>query len=358
MPLVVAIERTPNEIAIATNSSIFEFNPWEIGSYDATTYAYAPLQFIGTNFTAGAVSDTASCVVGFDNIGFVVGTSSSLFNQFYLQINATSARDSVKAAISNILNKYGEQNQDISVWPNPFFGFNSNVNVNAKSTILTLIDGGEDLQNIPFHPLLRPNRQVDVVFAIDGSADTSTRWPNGTSMVATYRRSQLDRNAVAFPTVPDQNSFINLGLNSRPTFFGCNATSEEASSPLIVYLPNAPYTYSANVSTFDLNFNDTERNSVIRNSFNMATMANSSVDRQWPACVACAVLFKSFIKTQTTPPDTCKQCFNKYCWNGTVNSTTPNTYNPTLIVKMSGGSNLKPIVSVFPIFLLLVVFHI
>jgi lysophospholipase len=50
------------------------------------------------------------------------------------------------------------------------------------------------------------------------SADTQYFWPNGTSLVATYQRSQSSyANGTLFPEVPSQNTFVNLGLNSRPT---------------------------------------------------------------------------------------------------------------------------------------------
>lgn len=42
-----------------------------------------------------------NCVTGFDEMSFVFGTSSSLFNQFLLQINTT---DMVPAVLKNALN--------------------------------------------------------------------------------------------------------------------------------------------------------------------------------------------------------------------------------------------------------------
>ena len=342
MPLIVAVEREPNELVIPSNVTIFEFNPWELGTYDPTSYGYAPLQFIGSNFSGGVLLQGASCTVGFDNIGFVVGTSSSLFNQFYLQINTTNLGPRAQSAFSSLLSQWGTGNNDISLWSNPFFGYNNDSNPNAQSKVLTLVDGGEDLQNIPFHPLLYSIRQVDVIFAVDSSADTDTRWPNGTPMVATYNRSliQNDGNSSSFPAIPDQNTFLNLGLNSRPTFFGCNPGSQSRSGPLVVYLPNAPYTYYSNVSTYDLEYNVSERNAIIRNAYNMVTRANSTLDPQWPSCVGCAILARSFNRTGTVPPSTCKQCFSKYCWDGTVNSTTPGRYDPTLLVQTSGSARL------------------
>lgn len=128
----------------------------------------------------------------------------------------------------------------------------------------------------------------------------------------------------------DQDTFVNLGLNQRPTFFGCDTNT--SSGPLIVYLPNAPYTYHSNVSTFDLEYSDDERDEIIRNGYNVATMGNGTVDSDWLACVGCAVLARSLVRTGTDIPAKCVDCFGRYCWNGTTNSTTPTTYEPEQII--------------------------
>ncbi|EWZ28477.1 phospholipase A2 [Fusarium oxysporum Fo47] len=287
MPLIVAVERTTGQLQIASNSTIIEFNPWEMGSFDPELAAFAPLKYVGSAFQNGTIGRNGDCVAGADNAGFVMGTSASLFNQAFLQIQkADNVPEFLLKAINNTLADIGEENRDIANWPNPFYKYNPKNNSNADSTILTLVDGGEDLQNVPFHPLLVSDRQVDVIFAIDGSADTKTRWPNGTSLVATYERSKagVSTQNNEFPKVPDQNTFINLGLNKQPTFFGCDTDSGNSSGPLIVYLPNAPYSYESNFTTFDLEYSDSERNQILRNGYNVATMGNGTVDSEWPAC--------------------------------------------------------------------------
>uniref|UniRef100_A0A0C4DJH7 Lysophospholipase n=1 Tax=Fusarium oxysporum (strain Fo5176) TaxID=660025 RepID=A0A0C4DJH7_FUSOF len=183
MPLIVAIERTTGQLQIASNSTIMEFNPWEMGSFDPELAAFAPLKYVGSAFQNGTIGRNGDCVAGADNAGFVMGTSASLFNQAFLQIQkADNVPEFLLKAINNTLADIGDENRDIANWPNPFYKYNPKNNSNADSTILTLVDGGEDLQNVPFHPLLVSERQVDVIFAIDGSADTKTHWPNGTSL--------------------------------------------------------------------------------------------------------------------------------------------------------------------------------
>lgn len=179
------------------------------------------------------------------------------------------------------------------------------------------------------NPLIQPVREVDVVFAIDSSADINN-WPSGASLVATYQRSlnETIQNGTAFPSIPDINTFINLGLNNNPTFFGCDASNLTGPAPLIVYMPNAPYSFQSNFSTFTLSYTDETRNDIIQNGYNVATMGNATLDSEWPACVACAVLSRSFTRTGTKVPGACTDCFNRYCWNGTTNYTTPNAYLP------------------------------
>jgi lysophospholipase len=97
-----------------------------------------------------------------------------------------------------------------------------------------------------------------------------------------------------FPAITNQNAFINLALNSRPTFFGCDANNFTQPTPLIVYIPNSPYTYNSNFSTFQMETNDTHRNSIIQNGYNVVTRGNGTIDSEWQACVGCEMLARSF----------------------------------------------------------------
>ncbi|KAJ8603406.1 hypothetical protein MRB53_042173 [Persea americana] len=243
MPIMLSDSRRPGQVLIASNTTIVEFNPWEMGSWDPSLFGFSPMKYVGSNFSNGVLPDGEPCIAGFDNIGFTYGTSSTLFNQIVLQFNRTVNLPSfIENGIQDILNDFGQSNNDISDWsPNPFKGYNPGSNVFAGTDQLFLVDGGEDNENIPLHPLIQPLRKVDVIVAIDSSADTTYNWPNGSSLVATYERSL--------------NS--TLGLNTHPVFFGCNSSNStnalgNVPSPLIVYLPNAPYSFYSNVSTFNL----------------------------------------------------------------------------------------------------------
>ncbi|USP81587.1 hypothetical protein yc1106_08861 [Curvularia clavata] len=361
MPILVADERSPGDLIISLNATVFEFNPYEMGSFDPTTYGFAPLKYIGSNFSQGQLPQDQSCIAGFDNLGFVMGTSSSLFNQIFLTLDSFNVPDIVKNLASSILTRIGRDSNDIADYtPNPFYQYHTETNPSASNKRLTLVDGGEDLQNIPLNPVIQPVRQVDVIFAVDSSADTiedsnpSKNWPNGTALVATYQRANTPiMNSTSFPYIPGQDTFVALGLNNRPAFFGCdskNVTKGNNIPPLIVYLPNSPYVFWSNTSTFDkLSYTLGERAGMIQNGYDVVTQGNSTRQgaSNWPTCVGCAILSRSLERNGQAVPEVCQQCFQQYCWNGTtVEKSAP--YEPQMIFqqvnaeKNSGMSSFMP----------------
>lgn len=345
-PVLVADGRAPGETVVALNATVYEFNPYELGSWDPTTFGFAPLEWIASNFTNGTVGDQGKCVRGYDQFGFVMGTSSSLFNQFLLQnITAKGESFGLSSAIINVIEKIlqnlsSDENDIAQYNPNPFQGWNpTSGNPTANDDDLTLVDGGEDLQNIPLHPLIQPYRAVDIIFAVDSSADTTYSWPNGTALRATYDRSSTSiSNGTLFPAIPSAETFINSGLNRRPTLFGCDPSNftlspGQAVPPLVFYIPNAPYSTLSNVSTFDPQYTIPERDAIIRNGLNAATQGNATVDKDWSRCVACAVLSRSWWKAGESAPSACQACFDRYCWDGKENNTAiQGEYEPAFIV--------------------------
>jgi len=346
-PILVADGRAPGDTIISLNATVYEFTPFELGSHDPTVYGFAPLKYLASNFSAGVVPSSGSCVNGFDQYGFIMGTTSSLFNQVLLtnvSAMAPGVPDFIVDAFLDIMTSVGEDDNDIAQYaPNPFLGWNPDSNPTADSYHLDLVDGGEDLQNIPLVPLIQPVRAVDVIFAVDSSADTLYSWPNGTALRASYDRSLSPMaNGTLFPPVPDANTFINLGLNKRPTFFGCDVANftvdqgggQTAPPPLIVYVPNAPYTAMSNMSTFGYpSYPDSERNDAIRNGYEAATQGNATLDAQWPVCVACAVVSRSLHRAGAAVPPACERCFDRYCWDGRLDARAVPEYEPDFIIE-------------------------
>ncbi|CDO92992.1 unnamed protein product [Kluyveromyces dobzhanskii CBS 2104] len=331
-PISVAVGRYPGSTVVNLNATVFEFNPFEMGSWDYTLHTFSDIKYAGTNVTNGTPNESGKCVAGFDNTGFVMGTSSSLFNQFLLQLNTTDLPSFLYNLLQGFLTDVSNDSDDISVWaPNPFYD-TTNIPSNYSQSIATddtlyLVDGGEDGQNIPLTPLLQTEREIDVIFALDNSADTSDYWPDGFSLTQTYARQfGLQGKGIAFPYVPDVNTFINYGLNTKPTFFGCDAknlTELEAVPPLIVYMPNNRESFNSNTSTFKMSYTTSERLNMIKNGFEAVTMNNLTTDENFMGCVSCAILRRKQESLNYTLPSECDTCFEQYCWNGTTDASTP-----------------------------------
>lgn len=357
LPILVANGRAPEEKIVWSNSTVYEFTPWELGSRDTALAGFAPLKYVGSPFKAGKVPDSEQCVEGFDNVGFVMGTSSSLFNQIVLYLKDKDERyvpsdvPSIAVdAITKLLNALGDASNDIADWsPNPFRGFNPSASNTSSLERLTLVDGGEDLQNVPYYPHLHPERKVDVIFSIDSSADTDSAWPDGASATATYERSRLpiSNGTAPFPAIPDKNTFLNLGLNTKPVFFGCNVSNfsdPTTPPPLVVYLPNYPYVFASNISTFQMTTSGDERDAIIQNGWAVATMLNSTREKDWNVCAGCAIMSRSFDRTNATVPDACQKCFQKYCWSGELKTEKPAPYWPkyfTTPIKISENAGMQ-----------------
>ncbi|KAL4981237.1 acyl transferase/acyl hydrolase/lysophospholipase [Aspergillus desertorum] len=305
----------------------------------ALSYTWSPIALMD-NFRNGQIPLPLLVADGRNPGELVVGSNSTGL----LQLNDTSIPETLKKALASILEAVGQANEDIAGYSNPFRGYQDSPAAISASSELNVVDGGEDGQNVPLHPLIQPARHVDVMFAIDSTANIHN-WPNGKSLVRTYERSLNATgvgNGTVFPAVPDTNTFINLGLNRRPTFFGCDAKNLTGHAPLVAYLPNAPCTHMSNTSTFDLSYSYADRDAMVLNGYNAATRGNGTEDRQWPTCVGCAILSRSADRTRTALPDACTWCFQSYCWNGTVDTRQPHDYAPALMIKTSGARRIMP----------------
>ncbi|KAF3909642.1 Lysophospholipase [Arthrobotrys entomopaga] len=351
-PMWIAVGRSHESKDIPRNATVFEVNPLEFGSHDPSINAFSQTKMLGSDYSEGKPEIGGKFINGFDNAAFVMGTSSSIFNQILLDLKRNNANVLGGGIIQNLvmgaLEFLSKMEVDIADWaPNPFYKLKlaaANADISATVTKnLTLVDGSMDLENIPLNPLLCPHRGVDVIFAADNSADTvrstdgtPSSWPNGTSLIATYERfaNKFMADGATFPEIPDANTFINKGLNSRPTFFGCDAKKFNGHpSPLLVYIPNAPYNVFSNVSTFRLSYEDTQRDMLIDNGFMVATQGNGMLDPEWPACVGCAVIHREVERKGMPVTKQCQQCFQRYCWDGTRDTTKPRDYEPELKLK-------------------------
>ncbi|KAI3402476.2 PLB2 [Candida oxycetoniae] len=328
-PILVADGREPNTTIVNSNSTVFELTPYEIGSRDPSLGSFVQTKYLGTELDNGVPSSSSSssssrCINGFDNTGFFIGTSSSLFNDILLTIDQDYIPEFLQKIIEEILvDPFEKLNVDVAHYnPNPFYKSTNPDTPIAESKTLYLADGGEDGQNVPLLPLL--HRNLSVVFAFDNSAD-ELNWPDGTALIQTYERQFSEQGkGIAFPYVPGQSSFLNLNLTAKPTFFGCDAknlstlTDDIYDVPLVIYIANRPFTFWSNTSTFKLEYSVQERNRMIQNGFEVASRLNGTLDDEWEACVGCAIIRREQERMNLTQTDQCKQCFEKYCWDGTI----------------------------------------
>ncbi|KAF7343261.1 Lysophospholipase [Mycena venus] len=316
----------PGPNGIPLNNPMFEVNLFEMGCYDDVLAAHTPLKHLGT-------TNHSVCVIGFDEAMFLSGTSSNLWNEVNTTANALAAHT---ANFSVLVNETYPQSPalrlDTSNYPNPFHGIAPETFSDSGETILSLVDGGEDGQVTPLQPMLVEDRKIDVIIAIDGVADTPDNFAAGASLIATQERMQIfPRGLAAFPAVPTTlDGFAAANLTLRPTFFGCTPAQSEykthaAPGPLLVYIANGapprdgspPLT---NTSTGQSVYTDAEMQGMLTQTFAAATqgavVGSALEDKEWGACLACAVVDRARARQGEKRSGVCETCFTRYCWEG------------------------------------------
>ncbi|KDQ63931.1 hypothetical protein JAAARDRAFT_201409 [Jaapia argillacea MUCL 33604] len=292
---------------------IYEFNAYEMGSYDPTLAAFTPIEYLGT-------TNTSICVTGFEQADFVLGASSNIF-----VIYNSSASNLMNSPawpwieIANISYPQPGVTMDVALYPNPFYGLNHGTFVDAEEKYLSLVYGGEDGEAVPVQPLLVKARDVDLIVAVDGSADNTQLWTEGSSMVNAQIRAEIYSSAYSFPAVPTSTTqFIAQNLTLHPTFFGCDNTS----SPLLVYIAKGgpPLGQTAYINNTGDTFEEPFAQAVLAQAFDIATQgipSDYTKDPEYPACLACAVVDRVRAREGIERSGVCSSCFAKYCWNGT-----------------------------------------
>ncbi|KAL8280127.1 hypothetical protein RQP46_007457 [Phenoliferia psychrophenolica] len=277
IPIVVTTSRVNEDDPVTPRNTQFEFTPYTFGSYDPSLMATVPVEFAGTHANNGVPSN--GCVRGFENAGFVVGSSSAMFNR--------------------------------------------------------LTDGYEDGENIPLAPLLVKARAQDLILALDASADVGgildeayTGYPDGTSLIATANRiATYFRSFTSFPPIPsstddftDNDSWISpdIALTQRPTFFGCNtrgngSMSSPDSYPIIVYLPNAGSNLDATTGyTEDTIHRATDFLDLARaNAMKGYGDGEKAKDDNWPLALKCALVDRARKRAGMVRSQACKVQFEK-----------------------------------------------
>ncbi|KAK1699957.1 lysophosphoplipase A [Colletotrichum godetiae] len=325
------------------NLTSYEVTPFEFGSWrGGRIQAFMPTMYLGTSMSNGTAQNSSECVQGFDKFTFIQGSTADAFDAWFIDDwydTPIFAKRALKTGPPNttvivpppqfeddgrviLVNQTAEsfnQTFNESLWatyPNPFENYNA-----AMQGIdeLLLVDGSLGGETNPIRPLIIPERQVDFVIVYEASSDAQYNWVNGTNLVNTAQSAA--QGNIPFPKIPDVATLVTQNLTKQPTFFGCDA-AKSPPTPLVLYLPNSPWSGYSNFSFFKSSFTDNEFDLTVDNAFNLATYGNGTVDAAWPACLACATIRGSLIRAGIDLPDQCQECFRRHCWNGEVTTRT------------------------------------
>ncbi|KAJ7272849.1 lysophospholipase [Mycena rebaudengoi] len=312
----------PNDVflrnVVPLSNTKFEYNIFEFGSYDPNLAAFIPMQSLGT------VNET-SCVVGFDQTAFVLGSTADVFPgvnasaQFQPDDPIVQQFVASVAAFEQIIPQENVR-LDGALIPNAFFGREGFSEKNEE--ILSLADGGLDGANLPFQPLLVKARGVQAIIALDVSGNTADNFADGSAMIAESKRvALLGPDAYKFPKIPQtQAEFLAQNLTTRPTFFGCD---EDQDVPVILYFPNGapppgkpPIT---NASTNQLSFPDLGLvQAIIDQSGEIVSRGRpqngEGRDGLFPVCVACVLADREISRLGLKRDAQCETCFQRYCY--------------------------------------------
>ena len=257
-PIITAlgVKTSQGECIPGPGAATYELTPFDFGSWDTGVSAFTQTEYLGTSLSNG-VPTKGSCIKNYDNLGYILGTSSNIFNEVCSAAPIASNTTLVGQLASIILKAHPLSTRDeYAVYPNPFYNYQRSSLVQSQ-TELFLVDGGEAHQNNPIFPLLQPARGIDAIIVNDNSADTADNFPDGSEIYTTYVQSQ-SAGLTRMPFIPSSATFINQGLNKRPTFFGCG----DKSKITIVYVPNTNYTFPSNVPTSKLQYSKVETDGI------------------------------------------------------------------------------------------------
>ena len=303
------------------DAPFWEFTPFETGSWDSRIASFTPTKYLGTSLTDG--KPTGSCTTAYENLGFIAGTSSSLFQdpgigfdvaepllsnfcQIADKLNISDTAAATNAAVGALpvgipSIQFTQVSDLFASWPNPFYKRTAAPLVQAQQN-LSMVDGGESGQINPIFPMLLPQRNISVIIVSDNT-DGNNNYPSGKEMHATYLAAKA-AGLTKMPFVPEASVLLAAGLTSGPVFFGCG----DSSKATVVWMPNYSATAAGgNVDTSRMQYSASESAQVVNNGAAVMSQNNSSA---WAKCLGCAIMEG----TGSFLPPACKACFTKYCY--------------------------------------------
>jgi lysophospholipase len=135
----------------ADNATQYEFTPYEFGSWESGVLAFTPVEFLGTKLTNGNPPYGGSCTRNFDNLGYILGTSSSKFNEECGNAPASFIATVLESVVKPAqLNTSTARRNMFAPYPNPFKAFPASPKVNSADELF-LVDGGQCKKQLLLH---------------------------------------------------------------------------------------------------------------------------------------------------------------------------------------------------------------
>ncbi|KAF8955480.1 lysophospholipase [Flammula alnicola] len=329
---------------VPVGSEIWEVNLFETGSWDPSLGSFIPTRLLGSTPASGSGPSKreANCVVGFDQASYIAGISSNVWNgdncqysSFEIFTKFVFDQIPIYSPILQLIEAefpgQAPVRMDAGAVPNPFQGrhqssarrqLDTGTFSASEESFIALVDGGSNGEVCPLQPLLVRARGVDTIFAIDAPADRTDSFSNGTDLITTGSRAARFGGLYPFPKVPSSpDTFVNQGLTSCPTFFGC----DEPDVPLVIYLANrAPSAKRRALGLPGITNIPTALNwcaqAFMDESFAIATqgLGNNSTDpgTQWSTCLACALVDCTRSRQHIARDGICVICFTNLRWDG------------------------------------------
>jgi lysophospholipase len=126
---------------------IWEFAPFDFGSFDPSVDAFYPTRYLGTPVASPVASPgknrhLALCTEGFDNAGFFTGISSDTFVQpTNCTVNGTEQLAGLGNVIYTAFSPAEFEESPFGIVPNPFYGDKKAGRINERKA-LYMQDGG------------------------------------------------------------------------------------------------------------------------------------------------------------------------------------------------------------------------
>lgn len=316
-PFVIALSlsRPGSHMPVSISSPIYEYTSEDFSIWNPRLNASIPIEYLGS--PSDSLIRSVPCTVGFDNAGFVMGLASNFFSY-------EDSPKHKKGFFSSLLGIFINDDDYEGKVPNTFKGLGHDSVLSfqdSDSDTLLMGDPGLASENIPLWPLIQPFRKLDVIIAVDSTADGKDpsrthqrRYPNGTSLYMTYQKTQQpEYSAYQFPKIPNtlDGTFESLGFNKHPTIFGCD---DHYKGPLVLYLPNYRAVADTDQESGQTTYPGELVDRFFQNGFAIASQNDGPTkDPEWPQCLACLLIDRKISLTNQTRTIQCQACFDRYC---------------------------------------------